>query len=308
MLRTILRTLHRDRLYALINVAGLSLAMGSCLVLGLFLFSQLTYDTHNVNRDRIYRIATEFTANGRTERVATSAPELGPLLKENFADVQAYVRFQTTAWNWEFGTDRLIRHGKDAFYWRDIYTVDDNVFEVFTHRILYGDPKTALVDPSSAAVSRRFAQKYFGSANPVGQVITLDNGEQKTITLEFEDLPANTHLRYDVLFSYNGIAPPKDDTERARELFAASDFTYLVMPEHYDTRKFEALADTFFKRYMAGRAREIHVESWKAWLQPLTDIHLYSGSTSIGPRATATTCSASKPPSRSSCSWPASTT
>lgn len=276
MLRTILRTLYRDRLYVLINVAGLSLAMASCLVLGLYLVSELTYDHHNVNRDRIYRVATQFTTDGRTERVATSAPELGPLLEENFADVQAYVRFRKEG-NWEFGTDRLIRHGNDSFYWRDIYAVDDNVFDVFTHHILHGDPKTALVDPSSAAVSRTFARKYFGDADPVGQVITLDNGDQKTITLEFDDLPANTHLRYDVLFSYNGIPGPKDATERARELFAASDFTYLVMPEHYDTRKFAAMANAFFERYMAARAREIHVEGWSAWLQPLTDIHLSSG-------------------------------
>ena len=277
MLRTILQTLRRDRLYALVNVAGLSLAMASCLVLGLYLLSELTYDHHNVNRDRIFRVATEFTTSGRTERVATSSPELGPMLAENYADVQAYVRFRTTEGDWELGTDRLIRHGDDAFYWRDVYTVDDNVFEVFTHRILFGDPKTALVDPSSAAVSRTFARKYFGDANPVGQIITLDNGEQKKIALEFDDLPANSHLRYDVLFSYNGAAGPKDDTQRAQELFAASDFTYLVMPAHYDTRKFTNIADTFFTRYMAGRAREIHVDAWKAWLQPLSRIHLYSG-------------------------------
>ncbi len=277
LLKTIFRSLYRDRLYALINVAGLSLAMASCLVLGLYLVSELTYDHHNVNRDRIYRVATQFTANGRTQRIATSAPELGPMLAANFADVQAYVRFQTTEGNWELGTDRLIRHGNDAFYWRDIYTADANVFDVFTHHVLYGDPKTALVDPSSAAVSRTFARKYFGDSNPVGQVITLDNGAQKTITLEFEDLPANTHLRYDVLFSYNGVPGPKDDVERARDLFAASDFTYLVLPEHYDTHKFAAIADTFFKRYMAARAAEIHVDGWNAWLQPLAEIHLSSG-------------------------------
>jgi putative ABC transport system permease protein len=272
-----LRTLYRDRFYAFINVAGLSLAMASCLVLGSYLLTELTYDHQNVNRDRIYRVATQFTANGRTERVATSSPELAPLLKENFADVRAYVRFRTAEGDWEFGTDRLIRHGQDAFYWRDIYTVDDNVFEVFTHHILFGNPKTALVDPSSAAVSRTFAQKYFGSTNPVGQVVTLDNGEQKTITLVFDDLPQNAHLRYDVLFSYNGVAIPKDDVERSHELFAASDFTYLVMPEHYDARKFATIADTFFARYMADRASEIHVDGWKAWLQPLTAVHLSTG-------------------------------
>ena len=62
---------------------------------------------------------------------------LGPMLKEENADVQAFVRFQGG------GTQkRFIQHGDDGYYWRDVYVVDPNVFEVFTHKVLYGDPKT----------------------------------------------------------------------------------------------------------------------------------------------------------------------
>jgi putative ABC transport system permease protein len=270
-----LRFLLRDKLNSLINVAGLSLAMASCLVLGLYLRSELTYDRHHVNHERIYRVETEFKADGRSQRVALASPVLAPMLAEEFADVQSYVRF-TPPGAWATATDRTIRHGGDAFMWTDVFVTDPNVFDVFTHEILYGDPKTALVDPSSAAVSRTFARKYFGDADPVGEVITLDDGEQRTITLVFEDLPPNTHLKYDVLFSYNGIVPPQDAAGRAIAAFSGSDFTFLVLPENYDVRRFAAVAAAFFERHMAARGREIHAEGWSAWLRPLADVHLYS--------------------------------
>jgi putative ABC transport system permease protein len=270
-----LRSLLRDWLYTLINVAGLSLAIASCVVLGLYLRSELTYDRHNVNHDRIYRVATELKANGRSERVALASGELAPLLAEELGDVQAFVRFVPPG-GWLTATDRVIRHGEDAFTWSDIFVTDPNVFEVFTHEILYGDPRAALLDPSSAAVSRTFARKYFGDANPLGEVLTLDNGQQLTITLVFADLPPNTHLKYDVLLSYARMPPVRDETERAMALFGSDNFTFLVLPEHYDVRRFESAAEAFYDRHMAARGRELHAEGWSAWLQPLDDIHLYS--------------------------------
>jgi putative ABC transport system permease protein len=270
-----LRSLLRDKTYTLINIAGLSLAIASCLVLGMYLRSELTYDRHFPNYERIYRVETEFKADGRSQRVALSSGALAPMLAEELADVRAYVRF-TPPGSWLTATDRVIRHGGDAFTWSDVYVTDPNVFEVFRHDVLFGDPKTALVDPMSAAVSHTFARKYFGDANPLGQVITLDNGEQRTITLVFADLPPNTHLKYDALFSYNGVPAPQDETERARALFGGDNFTFLVLPEHYDVSRFAAVARAFYERHMAARGREIHAEGWSAWLRPLADVHLHS--------------------------------
>ncbi|HET7130757.1 MAG TPA: ABC transporter permease, partial [Gammaproteobacteria bacterium] len=88
-----LRSLLRHKLYTLINIAGLSLAIASCLVLGMYLRSELTYDRHNALHTRIYRVEAEFKSEGRSQRVATTPSLLAPMLAEDFADVQAYVRF-----------------------------------------------------------------------------------------------------------------------------------------------------------------------------------------------------------------------
>jgi putative ABC transport system permease protein len=276
MLKAILVGLYRDKLYTLVNIVGLSLAFASCLVLGLYLRSELTYDQHHENHERIYRVATQFTVNGRPERLAMSPSLLAPMLAEDVADFRAFVRLRPPGY-WETGSDRLIRHGDDAFYWSRAYVADPNVFAVFTHDILYGDPDTALVEPQSIAVSRTFAQRYFGVANPLGEIVTLDNGSAYEIALVFADLPDNTHLKYDVLFSYSSVVQPASAEERIRDLFGATDYTYLVLRDGYDPGRFPALADEFFARHMTRRAAEIHVDGWTAWLQPLADIHFGAG-------------------------------
>ncbi|MES2625625.1 MAG: FtsX-like permease family protein [Pseudomonadota bacterium] len=270
-----LKGFFKDKLYLFINSAGLALAMTVCTVLGLYLRTELSYDRHHLQHDRIYRVATEFRSSGRTERVAGSSMMLGPTLVDNFSDVQAYVRFRKPGW-WETGENRLIKHGNNAFYWDNIYLADPNVFSVFTHEIVYGNPETALVDPSSVAVSATFARRYFGDANPLGEVVMLDDGKLWTINLVFADLPANTHLKYDVLFSYNSIAPMLDERARQIEFFSGSDYTYLLMPDDYDVRNFDVIAQQFYERFMAARGVELHTDGWNAWLQPLLDIHLHS--------------------------------
>jgi putative ABC transport system permease protein len=269
-LKVTLRALYRDKLYALINLAGLALAVACCTILALYLRSELTYDRHHVNHARIYRVANEFNIAGKVDRFPATSQMLGPMLKEQFAEVQDYVRFQGAG-------QRLFRHGDDAFYWDRGFAVDDNVFEVFAHEILYGDPKTALVPPDAIAVSETFARRYFGDANPVGETVILDKDAERRITLVFADLPENTTLRYDILYSRNRdeLADPTADAQRRGRLFNIGFLTFLVMAEDYDVRKFDEVSQKFFDANMTEIGQRINA-TWRAWLQPLADVHLRS--------------------------------
>jgi len=265
------RALWRDRGYTLLNLAGLSLAIGCCLILGAWLRSQLTYDLQYAKHDRIFRVANDFTsANGHGASAMTSML-LAPMLAEDSAELATYVRFYAEA------PERFIRHADRGFYWSDVFVADANVFDVFTHDIVRGDPTTALRDPTSVAVSRRFAERYFGAADPLGQEIELDTGEVRRITLEFEDLPHNTHLKYDVLLAPSAATffASTDDAQRSQRLFQRPVYTYLLLPEGYDARKFAVTSQAFFARHMAGIGHERRM-TWRAWLEPLASIHLYS--------------------------------
>ncbi len=192
------RNLRREKLYAVINIAGLSLGIACSLVLGQFLRREFGYDRHYPQYQHIYRVENEFTAGGTTERLATTSQMLGPMLQEQYPDVKAFVRFQHNGNTLGKGTP--IRRGDTVYYWEDTYWVDDNVFDLFPADVIYGDPKTALRETNTIAVSERFARAYFGDANPVGEIVTTELGTLQKITLVFRDQPANTHLKYTCCF------------------------------------------------------------------------------------------------------------
>jgi putative ABC transport system permease protein len=267
------RSLYREKLYAAINIAGLGLAIACCIVLALYLKSELSYDRHNVLHERIFRIDNEFSIGGGTDRFALTSAVLGEMLKESYPEIVDFVRFRPTAQG--EGTTQLIRHEDQAYYWEEIYFADDNVFEVFTHEILYGDPATALVDPTSVAVSETFARRYFGDENPIGKTVATDTGQPLSISLVFADLPDNTHMKYDMLLSYNAgfLRSPQDTTQRRQALTGVTNYTFLLMPEGYDPQDFNETSADFYDRNIRPTL-EPAGGSWRAWLEPLAGIHL----------------------------------
>jgi len=267
------RSIYREKLYALINIAGLGLAVACCLVLALYLQSELTYDRHNTLYPQIFRVDNEFSIGGTEDRFAVTSPVLGEMLKEAYPEVIDYVRFRPAAQG--DASTILIRHEDDAYYWENVYFADDNVFDIFTHEVIYGDPETALVEPGSVAVSETFARRYFGDANPIGETIMTDAGTPNTITLMFADLPDNTHMKYDALYSYNAdfLQTPQNTTQRRAALTGVGVYTFLLMPEGYDAQDFNAISADFFERNMAETLRAAG-GSWRAWVEPLADIHL----------------------------------
>ncbi|TAJ93227.1 MAG: ABC transporter permease [Gammaproteobacteria bacterium] len=266
-----LRKLYREKLYALINVAGLSLGIACCLILALYLRSELTYDQYHVNHKKIFRVVNEFNVNGKVDSFGITSSVLGQMLKEEYPEVQDYVRLRPIQ-------QKILYHYEDkAFYWDNVYFADENLFKVFTHDIIYGDPETALKEPNTAAVNQSFARTFFGDENPIGKVITGDNGVPNTITLVFADLPENSHIRYEVIGSYNNpqLKIPENVTARKQQLMGVNDYTFLVMDENYNVDDFKRISTEFFDRNMAAQGKQLNA-TWRAWLQPLKDMHLYS--------------------------------
>jgi putative ABC transport system permease protein len=276
-LLVLLRTLQREKLYAAINIAGLSLGVACCLLLGLFLWSELTYDRHYNNYQNIYRVVNEFSVSGSHDRFAVTARALGPMVAAENPEVKAWVRFQNNGAGAGNSGGVAIHHGNDVYFWNDSYFASDNVFDVFSNKIIYGDPKTALKDASAVAISETVAKRYFGNANPIGETITTDAGIPVRISLVFADLPPNTHLKYDLLFSDNGafMKDPDSQTARRNSLWGVNDFTYLVMAPGFNPKDWPRFSDEFYKRNMADVGKQLS-GSWKSWVQPLASIHLNS--------------------------------
>lgn len=270
-LKITLRNLYREKMYAFINISGLSIAIACCLILGLWLRSELTYDRHHIKHRQIYRVESDYIFDSSSTRTAVTSQYLGPMLTEEYPEVRGFVRFKRFP-NFKL----LMRHEEKAYFWGKVFVASDNVFDVFTHDILLGDPATALVDPTSMAVSESFSRLYFGDSNPIGKAITT-NGKIRKIALVFSDLPENSHLRYDALFSFNDKEFAGEDSVTARQngLWNPNDYTYLLLSEDYDIHDFKDISDSFYEKYMAETGKAFN-GTWNCWLQPLKDIHFNS--------------------------------
>jgi len=262
-----LRRLTRERLYVSINVFSLGLGIASFLILMLYMRSELTYDRHHANYDRIYRITTRFdNANAAEQRFALTQDGIGPILVKDYPQLGQQVRFRPS-------TQNVLAYRDTQRKWDRVYLTDPAVFDVFTHKVIYGDPTRALQAPYSVAISETLAKYYFGTDNPIGK--SLSSGAYSySVTLVFADLPENSHLKYDALFpmSLMEVFLPGFSSNYQRSLWAVGIYTYLLVPTGFERGAFATIAQEFNDRYMKERAVQLNT-SFTASLQPLGDLH-----------------------------------
>ena len=207
MLRNILliayRNLRNNRILTSINIAGLTIAFTSCLIIFLYVRFETNYDSFHENADRIYRVTYDETATGLTEgrHLATVSPPVGPALVEEFPEIESAVRFRPAPGH-ILGYNDLRFHEDNLFY------VDNTLLEVFSFELVSGNPETAMVNPNSILITETVARKYFGEEDPMGKVMLLDNDEPFTVTGILKDLPPNTHIDFDIVIPFEAFRVP----------------------------------------------------------------------------------------------------
>ena len=131
------RVLWKNRVFTLLNVLGLSLGLAASIWLALYLKNELTYDQHHSLHERVYRVSHIFSAPGVEFNTATTASELLPMLKEEYPEVLAFARFQNVR-------VREIVYDNQVFAEQAMFYTDPEIFKVFSHTFLAGNPATAL--------------------------------------------------------------------------------------------------------------------------------------------------------------------
>lgn len=272
-----LRNLYREKLYALINVFGLTLGLSCCLVLGLYVVGELSYDRHHIKHERLFRIVSNYDFSGNENAFAWTPQSLGQLLlTDNPELIEAYTRFRPPS----PGQPTVFRKGADAYFWDNVYLADNNAFDVFTHDIIYGNPDGALDDSLSIAVSETFARTYFGDANPVGETLSTDTADYR-ITLVFADMPVHSHLQYDVLISISRAGNLPDNEAVLQQMLGnVSDYTYVLLRAGFDADDLRLALSRLVSNRVEAMKRQFGMQdtldaSFRA--QPLTDVHLESG-------------------------------
>ncbi len=273
-LKFFVRVFLKDKFFSILNILGLALGIAVSILLLLILQNDLNYDRYHVNHKRIYRLGGHLAATGVDFHSARSARELGNILKEEWPEIQEVVR----ANNWDH---TLVKYqAKDgtekAFYEEDVVRTDSTYFSVFTHDFIAGDPKTCLTDLNTVVLAESIAKKYFGDENPLDKTMEI-GGDQWKVTGIIKDVPENTHLKFDILLSRLVDREWVMDAGRIKsEAFWNPDvYTYLIVPENYDTKNFYAKFPQIFDKYFKSFGDQVGGK-YTPILEPLADVHFHS--------------------------------
>ncbi|MES2730758.1 MAG: ABC transporter permease [Bacteroidota bacterium] len=263
------RNLLRHKAFSLINILGLAVGMACCLLIWLYVQHQLSYDRYHTQLDRIYRVlhgkrhadsaANQSSLSPEDYSVWGNAP-VGPALASDFPEIKKMVQFTSP-------NNLLLQYGEKRFQEDNLVFMDSTVFNLFSWKLLDGNPTKALVAPRSIVLTHRLAQKYFGQGNALGKTIMINNQFPLVVTGVMEDVPSNSH------FTFNGLISMSTMRQFDPEIFSAwgyvDFYTYFYLPEQTNLQALQAKMPAFLKRHQAD-------PNYTVAFEPMTDAYLHS--------------------------------
>ena len=266
-LKRTVRHLLRDKLYTLLNVGSLALGLACFIWIWLYIKHEQGYDQYAAQSERIYRVVTDFETSTGISNYATSAPLWGPYLQQDYADVTQAVRLKPLE------QKMMVNSGQQRFYETQWAFADPAFFQMFGLPLLQGNVATALQQKNQVVITQQMAQKYFGGGSPLGQQLKLDNKQTFTVSGVMADFPTQSHFRFDFVASFNSTPQIFGDNfiKHKRNLWV---YTYLKLHPQANKEALEARLPGFIDKYVGSQKHNGF--KLKAYLQPLTSIHLES--------------------------------
>lgn len=265
-LKTAIRHLLRHKTFSVINIAGLSISMSACILIMLFVSFELSYDRFHVNGDDIYRITLGESSNSESTRQRAKVYGfIGPALELGYPEVLSAVRLINLH---GIMGNYVMSYEDVSFSEERLYYTDASFLEMFSFRLIEGDADQALSKPFTTVITESTAKRYFGDESPLGKTIVVRGNDDYEVTGVLEDIPENSHLKFEFLFSFETIK------SESYMLSWADFFTFVQLaPGTSPTAFNEKLLSSSILEENIGPEL---ASSSRLSLQPLHDIHLYS--------------------------------
>ena len=241
---------------------------------------ELSYDRYHENADRIYRVGLEwqFPNNEPIQYIPRTSGLLASTLLNEFPDIEEAVRFLSLD---DYGRI-YIERGNVRFYEDGGYAAGGSVFKIFSFPLLKGDPETALAEPLSIVLTEPLARRYFGSRNPIGEFLTVQDSLHLKVTGLLYPIPSNSHFSFDFLISLETLPSLFPKVKQDQWLYLVG-YTYILLGESASESTIrQEIYDVTGKYNREWESQTGH--KFKHFLQPLTDIYLHSNlSYEVGP-------------------------
>jgi putative ABC transport system permease protein len=279
-LKTALRSLFKQKVYTLINVAGLAVSITACLLIVMYVKNELSYDRFFTDADRIYKLVLERKYPNHVTHYSVVPHSFAKAMQQDFPEVETTLHL--------FGPNRnsIVTYKANdtelrSFEENYFLQADSSFFNIFDITLIRGDKNSALAKANQVIISENTAKKYFGNEDPMGKVLGGDNGELK-VSGVFKNIPDNSHLRLDFVGSLAGSAFTQFIN---RENYTSFDsHTYIKLKSGANPKDVEEKLPKMVDTYAAAHIERDLGKSWQDYkkagngyvytLQPLTSIHL----------------------------------
>ncbi len=280
--KTASRKIKRQKVFSLINIAGLAVGLACCAVIILYVSNELSYDTFHPDADRTYRLASHIINQvGEFWFAATPGP-MAPILRREFPQVEEVARIVPPREN---ADNVLVVKGNKRFFEDRIWFVDSTAFRIFRIAFIQGSPERALEKPNHVVITESIASKYFGDESALGKTLQIeidyDTGETKLedyqVTGIVRNAPINTHFKYEMLLSMPTLIGHVPNYDENFDEFH-SNYTYVKLAAKVNPVLFKDQ----IQRIASLGARASEQQSGQAsrrqdfFLQPVKSIHMKS--------------------------------
>ncbi len=258
------RFLMRNTLYSTISVIGLSLGIGCCMMIMLYVQEEISFDNFHGNQDNLYRVIRYEDFEELADGSSSTSTQLRSALLSSIPEVERVTRV--------VAAKRIVSHNNISFP-QLVTMVDEDFFSMFSFKIISGSVEKNFRDPSSIVVTREMAEKYFADGNPVGRNLSILLGDSIydfQIAALAESAPANSSLQYDILL-------PFDNLKYAVDPDIMESFDFIVLSTFVQFRPGADIPAVEAK--LSGHVQGILAENGSGYevfykFQPIRDIHL----------------------------------
>ena len=262
--KTAIRSLFKNKLYSAINVVGLTAGLTACLLIGVFISHELSYDKFNKNANRIVRATMEYKSGEIVNTVASTGTKVGPQFKRMFPSVEEYAR--------TFITHNTVKAGEKLFDEPRILYADPAFFKIFSFKLVEGDAATALDAPDKIVLSQSMAKKYFGNETALNKTIT-SGGKELQVSAVCEDVPQNSQIKFDFVTQFLNLGNGVNE----EQWWTANWITYFLVRDEKSIPQLQQQIAAYMKTPQVREEARLEGNNYLTYhLEPLTKIHLYS--------------------------------
>jgi putative ABC transport system permease protein len=275
-LKTALRNLHKNKLYSAINIFGLTIGLAACLLIGVYIDHEMSYDKFNINAGRIVRATMEYKQAETVNAVATTGTKPGPEFKRKFPLVEEYVR--------TFISSSVVKKGDKIFSEPRMLFADEPFFKVFSFHLVKGNAATALDARNKVVITQSTAKKYFGNEEPINKTLTA-LGKDLIVSAVCEDAPQNSQLKFDFVTQFLNLSNGVDK----ETWWSANWVTYFLLRDANSIGTFQQQVINYMKSPEVRKDARLEGSNYLTYhFEPLTTVHLHSALAGFEPNGSIT--------------------